>query len=203
MKNTNSHHIPTILHQWMTRVQINSYRELSCLAQVSQLQLHRLENGLLNSIPLGILKKIAHALNLSVDTFIDTLSEEEESLPLEIKATESASEIKLECQREAISLLESLLLQLPTFTHAVQNNPHLSATKLLPLLEPLKELLSHWGIEAIGTVGEIVTYNPQEHELMDNNSLTTTESKPVKIRYVGYRHHDKLLYRAQVSSILD
>ena len=116
---------------------------------------------------------------------------------------ESETESKLEWQEEAISILESLLLQLPTFNNAIQKNPHLSAKKLLPLLEPLNELLSHWGVEVIGSVGEIVAYNPQEHELMDNNSLTTTESKPVKIRYVGYRHHDKLLYRAQVSSILD
>ena len=203
MKNTDANYISTILHQWMTQIQINNYRELSCLAQVSELQFYRLENGLLNSIPLGILQKIAHSLNISVHTLIDALSADEELSQQQTKKRESESNIKLEYQQEAISILESLLLQFPTFSHAVQKNPELPATKLLPLLEPLNELLSHWEVEAIGSVGEIVSYNPQEHELMDNNNLTIAEAEQVKIRYVGYRHHDKLLYRAKVSSILD
>ena len=203
MKNTDANYMSTILHQWMTQIQINSYRELSCLAQVSELQFYRLENGLLNSIPLGILQKIAHSLNISVHTLIDALSADEQLSQQQTKQIESESNIKLEYQQEAISILESLLLQFPTFTYAVQKNPELPAKKLLPLLEPLNELLSYWGIEAIGRVGEIVTYNPQEHELMDNNNLSIAEAEQVKIRYVGYRHHDKLLYRAKVSSILD
>ncbi len=202
MKNTNDNYISSILHQWMTQAQINNYGELSSLAGVSLLQFYRLKNGLLDSTPLGILKKIADGLNISVHTLIDDLSENKNLSSSDIEQIES--NLKWEYQQEAISILESLILQLPTFTHAVENNSNLPASKLIPLLEPLKELLSQWDIETIGNVGEIVSYNPQEHELMDNNNnLDKIETQSVKIRYVGYRHQDKLLYRAKVCSVLE
>jgi hypothetical protein len=83
----------------------------------------------------------------------------------------------------------------------VKQNPELPASRLLPLLKPLNKLLSTWEIEPIGSVGEIVSYNPQEHELMESSDSHLEQIDQVKIRYVGYRQRDNLLYRAKVSPI--
>lgn len=100
-----------------------------------------------------------------------------------------------------MAILESLLLQLPTFTDAISRHPDLPASRLLPFLQPLYQLLKTWGIEPIGQVGEIVRYNPQEHELMEDSSSPAKEIEWVRIRYVGYRQGDRLLYRARVSPV--
>ena len=88
--------------------------------------------------------------------------------------------------------------QLPTAAAAAVENPQLSAANLLPLLTPINELLKRWGIEAIAAVGEEVAYNPQWHELMEGTAEAGTS---VKVRYVGYRQGEKLLYRAKVSPL--
>ena len=201
MKNAKQNNRSSLLRQWMNDIGISSYRELSHLAQVSELQFYRLENGLLESIPLGVLKKIAINLNISLFTLIDGLSDVNQSsteVPQEIQ-----SNSQWEYREEVISILESLILQLPTFVYIVEKNPNLPANKLLPLLQPLNELLSAWEITKIGNVGEIIPYNPQEHQLIDHNDLEIKKGELVKLRYVGYRHQNKLLYRAKVSSTLD
>jgi transcriptional regulator with XRE-family HTH domain len=201
MENSDKHYRSSLLQQWMKNVGITSYQELSRLAQISERQLYRLENGLLDNIPLGILQKIATSLNISLFTLIDSLSGTEQS------STEIAPNITTtsawEYQQEVISILESLILQLPTLIYVVEKNPNLPANKLIPLLQPLNELLCAWEIKPIGHVGEIIPYNPQEHQLIENNDLEIEKGQLVKIRYVGYRHEDKLLYRAKVSSNLE
>jgi hypothetical protein len=87
-------------------------------------------------------------------------------------------------------------LQLPTAAAAATENPELSAVNLLPLLAPVSELLKNWGIETIAAVGEEVPYNPQWHELMEG---AAEPGNSVKVRYIGYRQGEKLLYRARVS----
>ncbi|BAQ63622.1 molecular chaperone GrpE [Geminocystis sp. NIES-3709] len=188
----------TILQNLMKEVEINDYLELSRKSQVSELQFYRLENNLLDHIPLGVLKKIAQVFNISVTMLIEKL-ENIDDRDSGTKNEELTTSIINEYQRETISILESLLLQLPTFSYAVKNNPDLPAIRLLPLLEPLNKLLSSWEIDSIGKVGDIVTYNPQEHELMDYGD--DDNPTQVEIRYVGYRQKDKLLYRAKVSPV--
>lgn len=201
MENSDKHYRSSLLHQWMKNVGITSYQELSRLAQISERQLYRLENGLLDNIPLGILQKIATSLNISLFTLIDSLTGFEQ-LSTEI-APNITTTSAWEYQQEVISILESLILQLPTLIYVVEKNPNLPANKLIPLLQPLNELLSAWEINPIGNVGEIIPYDPQEHQLIENHDLEIETGELVKIRYVGYRHQDKLLYRAKVSSHLD
>lgn len=193
--------IREILQSLMIQAQIKNYLEFSRKSGVSELQFYRLENNLLDNIPLGVLKKIAKALNVSVTTLIDYLENDIDLLTENsmTKNQELISNVITEYQQETISILESLLLQLPTVIHAINHNPQLPASRILPLLQPLNELLSTWEIESIGQVGDIVNYNPQEHELMENNDLSLEEIKQVEIRYVGYRQKHKLLYRAKVS----
>jgi hypothetical protein len=101
-----------------------------------------------------------------------------------------------EFQDHAITILESWLLQWPTAAAAAHHNPQFPAIKLLPLMKPLANLLQQWGIEAIASVGETVSYNPQWHQLMEG---TVEAGSTVIVRYVGYRQGKKLLYRAKVS----
>jgi len=117
---------------------------------------------------------------------------------LQAKLTQQREELWQEFQQSSLQVLESLLLQLPTAIHAAQQNPQVSAIKLLPLLRPIDGLLHHWGIEAIAIVGSEVPYDPQLHQLMDG---TTDIGQPVRVRYIGYRQGEKLLYRAKVSPV--
>jgi molecular chaperone GrpE (heat shock protein) len=109
-----------------------------------------------------------------------------------------------EFQQTTLQALESFLLQWPTAAYAAQNNPQAPAIRLLPLLRPVEQLLASWNVQPIGAVGIEVPYDPQLHQLEptapSDNSLTLTVGMPVKIRYVGYRQGDRLLYRARVST---
>ena len=205
----NNQDISSLLKQKMKEVGIDNYRQLSEKAKVSERQLYRLQNGLISSISVGVLEKIALALNISVGKFIDELTgnqqekelKENVSIQLEKEQDSLSSQ-----QQEAIFILESLILQLPTIANAVEKNPQLPAKKLLPLLKPLDRLLDHWGIIVIGTIGQVVPFNPQEHELIDTietNGGDNQDNFLVKVRYVGYRYQSKLLYRAKVSYVLD
>ena len=203
MKNK-THYISSVIQQKMEKVGIHNYRQLSKKAKVNELQLYRLQNGLISSISFGILVKIAEALNISVVELIDELTNGSDEKTSTISNSDDRDPDDLSGeQQEAIFILESLILQLPTIVNAVENNPELPAKKLLPLLKPLEQLLQHWGITVIGKVGEIIPFNPQEHELIDTMENDDQDSFSVKVRYVGYRYQEKLLYRAKVCSILD
>ena len=101
-----------------------------------------------------------------------------------------------EFQQSSLQVLESWLLQWPTAAAAAKKKSQLPAVKLLPLLKPVENLLTQWGVEAIASVGEQIPYDPQWHQLMEG------DAKPgdnVRVRYVGYKQGDKLLHRAKVS----
>ena len=123
---------------------------------------------------------------------------------LQMQVQEQRQELLQAFQQSALSVLESLLLQWPTAAYAAQKNPQAPAVKLLPLLRPLEQLLHSWQVERIGTVGEEVTYDPRWHQVMASASGVSSEQvvvtgDAVRVRYVGYRQGDRLLYRAKVS----
>ncbi len=203
-----------VLRKLMSQAGIDNYLQFSRLAQISERHFYRIEQGLINALTLDTLQKIAQALNLSVTSLISAFAEEfsvdspsqieqlkQEYEQLKQENQQLAAKLTQECQEATISILESLLLQLPTMREVVKQNPRLPASRLLPLLKPLNQLLSTWEIEPIGSVGDIVSYNPQEHELMDSGDSNIDEINLVKIRYVGYRQRENLLYRAKVSPV--
>ena len=200
MKN-NSQQLSLWLKEKMNALDISSYQQLSQKAGVSELQIYRLQNGLANKMSVDVLQNIAKGLNLSLNQLIHEIIEDNQA-EISMESQPTNDELS-DQQQEAIFILESLILQLPTIVKAVETNPNLPAKKLLPLLKPLDKLLQHWGVTQIGNVGDIVTFNPQEHELMDTIDINSQDENLVKIRYVGYRYQAKLLYRAKVCSILD
>lgn len=104
-----------------------------------------------------------------------------------------------EYQRSTLQILESLLLQWPTVAYAARKNPEAPAVKILPLLQPLDQLLASWGIVPIGEVGADIAYDPQWHQLMPIAGQVPVLGDQVRVRYVGYRQGEQLLYRAKVS----
>ena len=113
-----------------------------------------------------------------------------------IQLEEQKDLLQQEFQRTSLQSLESLLLQFPTAAQKARENPKLAAVNLLPLVQkPLEKLLHEWGIEVIAVVGSEIPYNPQEHQLLEGNAQL---GDIVKVRYIGYRQGEKLLYRAKV-----
>lgn len=202
---------------------IPSLKALGRNAGVSERQILRLRRGEVKEIRVSVLAKLSQALKVSVDELVTGFSEsssaelevdkknnendlikriaelEREYSFLQQQVEQQKQTLKQEFQQESLQVLESLFVQLPTAARACQENPQLPAANILPLvLKPLERLQQHWGVEAIASVGEEVFYDPQLHQLLDG---TAQPGEKVKIRYVGYRQGEKLLYRAKVSPV--
>lgn len=95
--------------------------------------------------------------------------------------------------------LQFLLTNYPTAQTMAEAKPDLPAKNLTSLFNPLETLLQDWGIEPIGTPWQEVCYDPQLHQ-PDVDNITTGEM--VYIRFVGYRHGDRILCPAKVSRTL-
>lgn len=205
-----------LLQHLMTQANIADVEELSRLSGVSLWQLTRLQYGLIAKMQLETLLKIAATLRLPLDKLIETFVEQSNSIDvlaqpeqdlvnlqqeyqkLQQQLKQQQELLYQEFQQESIQVLESWLLQWPTAAVAVHKNPQLSAEKLLPLVKPVEHLLEQWGVEAIASVGEELPYDPIWHELMKGSAQP---GEMVKVRYVGYKQRDKLLYRARVSPL--
>ncbi len=213
-----------LLYDLMEQVQIADLDELSRVANVSRLQLIRLEQGLILKISLGAIAKIAKALQVSVDNLLEIFASESGNAVIERPATPSVDVntqaelaackqeyqqlqqqleqqqiiLESEFQQASLQTMESWLLQWPTAAAAVHKNPQLPAARLLTLVEPILQLLKNWGVSTIASVGEQLAYNPQQHQLMKG---TAEPGEMVEVRYVGYQQGDKLLHKAKVSPI--
>ena len=204
-----------LLEKLMAEVGIADLQELSKISGVSQLQLIRLKQGLLPKMQIDTVLKLTEALEMPLNDFlnlflgkssvssnktdrsqIESLKQEYQRLQQEIEVQKQHLEQKF--QQTSIQTLESWLLQWPAAAAAVKNNSQLSGSKLLPLVKPIEKLLARWGVEEIGAVGEELAYDPQCHQLIAGSA---NPGDLVKIRYLGYRHQNKLLYRAKVSPI--
>ncbi|MBV8883941.1 MAG: helix-turn-helix domain-containing protein [Chroococcidiopsidaceae cyanobacterium CP_BM_RX_35] len=207
------------LQSLMQRADVSSFKALVRAAGVSERQIRRLRCGEVEQMRVDVLLKLSLVLQVPLAELIETFtkvgfsgqsataSQESELAIADLNREYHRLVAQLEQQRQALwqefqqsslQILESLLLQWPTAAAAAQNNPQLPAARLLPLLQPLSQLLQQWGVEAITPVGVELPYDPKVHQLMDG---TAQEGDLVKVRYTGYRQGDKLLYRAKVSPL--
>ncbi|WP_107667964.1 helix-turn-helix transcriptional regulator [Cyanothece sp. BG0011] len=214
------------LQQLMQQAEIANFEQLSQLSGVSQWQLNRLLTGLLPKLPITDLLKLSQVLKISleqlllqfetteslsadweiasqgisvnVDSHVPSLQQEYKQLQQQLE--QQKEQLEKEFQGSSIAALESWLLQWPTAAIVAQKNPSISAVKLLPLVKPVFELLKQWGLEMKGSVGEVVPYDPQSHQLLEGGGHAEP-GDPVVIRYVGYGQDHKLLYRAKVSPV--
>lgn len=200
------------LQRLMQQAGFSSLRALSQASGVSELDLIRLRRGLALQTRADTLVKISQALEISITELLATFAPGSVELPQESGSAAIAQEydrlqtqmqqqretLIQEFQQQTLQILESWMLQWPTAASKAQENPDLSAVKLLPLLRPIEQLLQEWGVEAIATVGASIPYDPQFHQLMEG---TAQPGETVKVRYTGYRQGDQLLHRAKVSPI--
>lgn len=199
------------LQQLMKNVDISNYRQLAQISGLSEREFFRIEYGLITKLTLDKLLKISQALQISLAKLIEELAPEVEPV-----ATDNSQQLQQEYQRlqqqlatqketlyqefqkTTIHKIESWLLQWATAKAMVEKNADLPASKIIPLVKPLEQLLKGWGIEAIAAVGDEIAYDPQLHQLIGG---AAQPGDLVKVRYVGYRQKDKLLYRAKVSPL--
>jgi len=213
------------LQKLMQQVGIADINELSQTARVARLQLIRIEQGLILNVSVGAIAKIAKTLNISIDSFLTTFTEQEqvkkqvdssqqpatstvdsqalaacrqEYQKLQQQMNQQKANLTKEFQQQSLETIESWLLQWPTAATAVRQNPQLPATRLLSLVEPVEELVKYWNVSTIATVGEELAYDPQNHQLMKG---VAQPGEVVKVRYVGYKQGDKLLHKAKVSPV--
>lgn len=214
------------LQQLMQQAGIVNFKQLSRLSGVSQWQLNRLLTGLFPKLPVINLLKLSQTLKISLEQLLlqfepteslkedweivsqdildnfntNTMSLQQEYKQLQQELEQQEKHLEKEFQASSIAALESWLLQWPTAAIVAKKNPEISAVKLLPLVKPIFELLKQWGLEMKGSVGEVVPYAHESHQLLEGGGDAET-GDPVMIRYVGYSHDQKLLYRAKVSPV--
>ncbi|MGD1907858.1 MAG: helix-turn-helix domain-containing protein [Leptolyngbyaceae cyanobacterium] len=202
------------LRSLMAAAQIPSFRALAIAAGVSTGAIARLRQGKLATMQWATVRKIALALGLSMTGLQEALEDDKSSestnasdrlttleteyARLQAQLASQGEQVQQAVKQEALSILEPWLLQWPTATHAVTQNPDLPATRLVPLVKPVEALLSHWGIQAIAAVGAEIPYDPQVHQLMGG---TAAPGDPVRVRYSGYTQGTRLLHRAKVSPL--
>ncbi|MFB6275610.1 MAG: helix-turn-helix domain-containing protein [Halothece sp.] len=183
-----------VLKQLMAQVGISSFKQLSQQAGVSEKQIRRLRQGKLKQMRVEVLLSLAAVLSVSLNELVESFSSE--TVTRDASPTESS--LREQFQRESLQIIEAWLLQWPTALSAIAQNPDLPAQRVIKLLNPLEKLLQSWGVVRIGEVGEELPYNPGQHQLLSGNAQP---GETVRVRYVGYQHGEKLLYRAQVEPI--
>jgi molecular chaperone GrpE (heat shock protein)/DNA-binding Xre family transcriptional regulator len=208
------------LRQLMAAADIPSFRALARQAEVSNWSVEQLRRDRIAAMRVDILQKLATALQLSLpellsqfgalealpptkgpslthaDERVATLEAEYQRLQAQLE--QQADQLQRQFQREALRVLESWLVQWPTVTHAVAQNPDLPASRLVPLVQPVQALLEQWGVEAIAPVGAEIPFDPQQQQLMNG---TAEPGDRVRVRYTGFRQGDILLHRAKVSPV--
>lgn len=197
------------LQELMRVVGVTSYKALSQASGVSERQLLRLRRGELQQMRVDVLLKLSQVLQVSLTQLVVTFSEvklnvepaadlKQEYQRLQAQLQGQRQELLQEFQQSSLQAIESWLLQWPTAAQKARENPQLAAVKLLPLVRPIEQLLQQWGVEAIAPVGAELPYDPQLHQLLEGNAQP---GEKVKVRYIGYRQGEKLLYRAKVSPV--
>lgn len=180
-----------ILRNLMQSAGISSYRLLAERAGVSRWQVQQLKKGHIQKMRLVTLTQIAAALGIA---FFDLYNH------FELGQTDLGQEDRIRLEREnlqtaALQTLESWLVQWPTIAKRAQDRPDLSATKILPFVRPVEQLMADWGVEPIAAVDSQVAFDPTYHQ------MTGGHAEPgdlVRVTHAGAIHHGRLLHRAKV-----
>jgi transcriptional regulator with XRE-family HTH domain len=178
-----AYHFDSVLRPLLVTAKIPSWQQLASTSGISISRLRQLRQGQVASWKVAELQKLSFALQVSLDFLLEKLG---------LISTPQVADF----QYTSFQIIESFLTYWPAAAHQVKLDPTFPASKLLPLVGSIDRLVASWGIESIGQVGEIVPFNPQEHQPLAGNISPTT---PVQIRYPGYRQADRLLTRAKVS----
>jgi molecular chaperone GrpE (heat shock protein)/DNA-binding Xre family transcriptional regulator len=154
----------------------------------SELSQSELSQSELSQPQLGMSAAIGSASSAVID-----LQQECERLRQQLQQQQKS--LLQDFQRSSLQTLEPWLLQWSAAVYLARQNPQAPAVKLLPLVQPVENLVMSWGVMPIGAVGESVPFDPQVHQVIQGQ---VNPGERVQVRYVGYRHGDRLLCRAKV-----
>lgn len=192
------------IRELMRSRQISTFRALRDRTGISEKQLLKLRRGQLQQLRLETLIQFATSFEMSLSELLSMFelipanSIQKEYDRLQTQLIEQRETLRQDFQQSSLQTLEPWLLQWSAAAYAAQQNPQAPAVKLLPLLRPIEQLLQQWGIEQTAIVGSEIPYDPQQHQLMGG---VAQPGDSVRVRYAGYRQHDRLLYRAKVSPV--
>ena len=187
----------SVLAQHMSDRGIPSFRALSQQSGVSRSAIDRLRRGQVLQMQVNTLLKLANFLKLDLEVLIRSLSPPSSDSAIQPESQPSVMSEET-FQRSALHTLEPWLLQWSAAANAARRNPQLAAVKLLPLLHPIDILLTEWGVEILGRVGEELRYDPTLHQSMESGVPLQVGDR-VRVRFSGYRYRGNLLHRAKVS----
>ncbi|MEL6261569.1 MAG: helix-turn-helix transcriptional regulator [Cyanobacteria bacterium J06626_6] len=204
---------PDTLQALMQAASIQSYRALAEKAEVSRWQIQQLRAGNIEKMRVENLKKIGHALNISLTDLLAQFAPapsvagaspipqpspfpqtEPKRLSSEMP-TQQQMGLPHALQVEALQTLETWLIQWPTIAKRVAERPDLPAAKLLPFIRPVEQLMADWHVEAIAPIDAQLPYDPQYHQLSRG---TAQPGDLVQVTHSGCTHQGKLLHRARV-----
>lgn len=208
------------LQQLMLQAGIQDFKTLTEISGVSSWQLERLKHGLLYRMSVQTLLGLSNTLQISIEQLIGIFVDpskypdnwqpqtnqptsdfwQQEYQRLEEKMENQKNTMEQKFQEASLQTLESWLIQWPTAIAAILKNPELPAARLLPLVKPIERLVKKWGIEKIDFVGKELPYNPQCHELMKG---VAKPGDMVRVRYVGYKQKERILYKPKVSLVIE
>lgn len=194
------------LLQLMQRVGLSSFKALSRKSGVPEKQLRRLRRGEISRLRWEIFCQLSETLEVPVTELLATFAGvgdvnseiNQEYQRLQAQLTSQRQGLMLEFQQSSLAVLESWLRQWPLAEETARENPHLPAVNLLPLVRPVQQLVEQWGVESLAPIGAEVSYDPQLHQLTEGTAET---GSLVKVVRPGYRHGERLLYRAEVTQL--
>jgi molecular chaperone GrpE (heat shock protein) len=198
------------LQALMDKVGIKSFRKLYELTGTSDRTIRKLRSGEIGTLRWQVLVKISNTLQITVNELLDTVSAQSSSNPqqqlellqreyqhLQQQLQQQQKTLQSEFQHQSLQTLESLLTYLPAAKYAATKNPDFPASKIFPLLQSIDRLLAQWDVTVIGEIGTQIAYNPHYHQLIEG---TAQAGELVTVRYCGYQHGDKLIFRSKVSN---
>ncbi|MBW4466239.1 MAG: helix-turn-helix transcriptional regulator [Pegethrix bostrychoides GSE-TBD4-15B] len=191
---------------------ISSFRALAQAAGLSRWQVDQLRRGQVRQLRLEVVIKLAQTLQVSLEQLLE-LSESsrisatpsataaqlrQEYQRLQIQLDQQRQLLQQEFQQTSLQALESWLTYYPAAAQKAAADPNWPAVKLLPLIRPIEALLKTWNVEMLAPVGAVLPYDPQQHLLIVGSA---DPGDAVTVRHPGYRHGERLLYRAKVSRV--
>jgi transcriptional regulator with XRE-family HTH domain len=173
----------SVLRPLLIAAKISSWQQLANISKISVSRLRQLRRGQVTFWKIAELQRLSLALQIPLDSLLETLG---------LISTPQLADF----QYASFQIIESFLTYWPAAASQAKLDPNFPASKLLPLVGSIDRLIASWGMQSIGQVGEITTFNPQLHQSLAGTIPVTT---PVQIRYPGYQQGDQLLTRAKVS----
>ncbi|BAD79584.1 hypothetical protein syc1394_c [Synechococcus elongatus PCC 6301] len=180
------------LRQWMQAQGLTSWRSLAQQSGVSERVLQRLRQGQGDSLTWKQLAAIAAVLQIDVAKLVEPESARQTPAPIASTSDRETFE------QDGLHRLEPWLLNWPRAAWAAQQRSDLPAERLLPLLQPLEQLLKDWQVETLGTIGQEFAFDPSWQLLREGQA---EPGDRVVIWRPGYRWRDRLIQRAEVDRL--